>query len=477
MSINNNEILKYEKEFSKIITNTFLENEQTIISNLFSNMNKENTFPLSSINVNTFAQDFWNVYLSKNTKVKPIKTSISNNCITVEKIKYIANIWITKIPKASAKLNKDLLLVNKSHCTYINNDNNINGTTISNTILSQYTNNKPNLTFIIEFAEDTDNFFSSIRFACVPHGQLANMYCGTDIIDTTDTMNKNSVYFNYNQIISIDEKKSWRYKILYSRNNHFNSLLEIQEIKQIEEKEKKYLNKYYHFMKYSEDEMLYGFRTKEKIKKDWIGYYGTNISDFAVGAERIVYALFNGKGIGQPNSCPVGADLFFEVEDAYIHIDLKTVQLDNIADYNTNIFVGLNQNSYDGNMIVETVKGEKQEIRKYKPSLPYYYCKGTNDQKPCLSYFATILYDKESLDIYIISLLSMPNGLLEKVYGSMALKAGKNFDKTRYCFAETDKFISFDSEKRIKCIIRDDDKIRRNKSICSKLKYYLSLDI
>jgi hypothetical protein len=24
--------------------------------------------------------------------------------------------------------------------------------------------------------------------------------------------------------------------------------------------------------------------------------------------------------------CPVGADMFFEVEDAFIHIDLKTVQ-------------------------------------------------------------------------------------------------------------------------------------------------------
>lgn len=477
MPISDDEILKYEKEFSKIIANTFRENDQTIISSLFTDMSKGNTFPLSSIDENSFTQNFCNIYLSQNKKINPVKTLISNNSITIEKRNYTAHIWITKTPKAIAGLDHDLFLVNKAYCTYISGESNTIGTSIWSPTLSQYTNKKPNLTFIIEFAEDIDNFFSSVRLVCVPHGQLTKKYCNTSIISTESTGNKDSVYFDYNKIISMDEKKSWRYQILYSRNNHFNSLPEIQEIKQIEEKEKKYLNKYYHFMKYTEDEMLNGFRTKEKIKNDWIGYYGTNISDFAVGAERIVYALFNGKGIGQPNSCPVGADLFFEVEDAYIHIDLKTVQLDNIGDYNTNIFVGLNQNSYEGNMIVEPVKGEKQEIRKYNPSLPYYYCKGETDQKPCLSYFATILYDKNTLDIYIISLLCMPNGLLEKVYGSMALKAGKNPDKTRYCFTETDKFISFDSEKRIKCVIRDDAKIKSNASIRSKLKYYLSLDI
>ncbi|MCU9939554.1 hypothetical protein NW739_01940 [Mycoplasmopsis felis] len=89
--------------------------------------------------------------------------------------------------------------------------------------------------------------------------------------------------------------------------------------------------------------MFEGFKTKEDIKDDWLGLYGTNegegISDFSVGAERIIYSLLNGKGIGQPNSSPVGSDLFFEVEDAYIHIDLKTLQEENIGDFTTSIFV------------------------------------------------------------------------------------------------------------------------------------------
>lgn len=48
--------------------------------------------------------------------------------------------------------------------------------------------------------------------------------------------------------------------------------------KQIEEIENKYLNKFYHFMKYTEDEMMFWFQTKEKIKDDWIWKYWTEIS-------------------------------------------------------------------------------------------------------------------------------------------------------------------------------------------------------
>ena len=125
---------------------------------------------------------------------------------------------------------------------------------------------------------------------------------------------------------------------------------------EIETIELKYLEKYYHFLKFVQDEMFQGFRTKENIKDDWIGLYGSlggeGISDFAVGAERIVYSLINGKGIGQPNSAPVGSDLFFEVEDAYIHIDMKTVNLKNIGDFKTSIFIGENQKSYKENITI-----------------------------------------------------------------------------------------------------------------------------
>lgn len=225
--------------------------------------------------------------------------------------------------------------------------------------------------------------------------------------------------------------------------------------KQIEKLERKYLNKFYHFLKYAEDEMMYGFQTKEVIKDDWAGKYGANISNFSVGAERIIYALFNGKGVGQPNSCPVGADMFFEVEDAYIHIDLKTVQTRNIGDITNNVFVGRNQNSYKSE--IKKSNGESFDpIRLYEPALPTFYNKGKVNEKICLSFFITIVYEDVNLNILNINLLCMPNGNLVSHYGTRVLQAGKNLDKTRFKFTEVPNFELLDTPKsRVKVVYFD----------------------
>ena len=238
-----------------------------------------------------------------------------------------------------------------------------------------------------------------------------------------------------------------------------------------------YLNKYFHFLKFAEDELLFGFKTKEKITNDWLGLYKSGISDFAVGAERIVYSLLNGKGIGQPNSCPVGADLFFEVQDAFIHIDLKTVGASlsgktNIGDYTKNIFVGTNQNSYKGYMIVNE-GGEKEETREYIPSLPTIYNKGTAHEKICLSYFVTILYDKDTLDTLVMSIVCMPNGELEPHYKTRVLQAGKNIDKTRFRFTNIPDFELLDrNTKRIKVVYFDEN---MDEAYKKKLKFFEDL--
>ena len=237
---------------------------------------------------------------------------------------------------------------------------------------------------------------------------------------------------------------------------------------QIEKLENKYLNKFYHFLKSFEDEMMDGFQTKEKIKDDWFGKYGTNISDFAVGAERIIYALFNGKGIGQPNSCPVGSDMFFEVKDAFIHIDLKTVQTRNIGDITRSIFVGENQNSYKGVMNVNTRQGIIQ--RDYNPALPTFYNKGKINEKICLSYFITIVYEDENLNILDINLICMPNGQLENHYGSRVLQAGKNPGKTRFRSTEIPTFELLETPKsRVKVIYFDK---KMNDDLKRKLSFY-----
>jgi len=239
--------------------------------------------------------------------------------------------------------------------------------------------------------------------------------------------------------------------------------------KQIEEIELKYLNKFYFFLKFAEDEMLKGFNTKEKIKKDWIEKYKSGISDFAVGAERIVYSLFNGKGIGQPNSSPVGSDMFFEVDDAFIHIDLKTVQTENIGDYTKNIFVGRNQNSYTTE-IKKISNGESFDPpRKYQPALPTFYNKGLSNEKICLTYFVTILYERDNLNILNINLICLPNGELETHYGNKVFQAGKNPDKSRFRFSEIPTFELIDElPSRIKVIYFDKN---MNQTLLNKLDF------
>lgn len=201
--------------------------------------------------------------------------------------------------------------------------------------------------------------------------------------------------------------------------------IQLKRLKHIELLKQKYLNKYFYFLKFAEDELLFGFRTKYNIKDDWYPKWnpkeeGKGISDFSTGAERIVYSLLNGKGIGQPNSAPIGADLFFEVEDAFIHIDLKTVQTRNIGDYTNDIFVGNNQNSYNGKLDVNGNEKIYDEA-----CLPTYYSLPDKTKKICLTYFITILYEEINLDILSICILSMPNGLLYPYYGKRVLKAGK----------------------------------------------------
>ena len=129
----------------------------------------------------------------------------------------------------------------------------------------------------------------------------------------------------------------------------------------LEKLELKYLNKYYYFLKFAIDEILEGLKTKDKISNDWKSIWGTKISSYSTGAERVIFSLLNGKGIGIPNSSPVGSDLFFEVKDAFIHIDLKTVGTKNIGDFDKSIFIGTNQNSYKHHMLVyEKTKKEKK---------------------------------------------------------------------------------------------------------------------
>ena len=43
--------------------------------------------------------------------------------------------------------------------------------------------------------------------------------------------------------------------------------IQLEQLKKIELLEQKYLNKYFYFLKFAEDELLFGFKKKYKIKK------------------------------------------------------------------------------------------------------------------------------------------------------------------------------------------------------------------
>lgn len=251
-------------------------------------------------------------------------------------------------------------------------------------------------------------------------------------------------------------------------------------LKEIEELEHKYLMKYWYFLKFVEDDIVKGMLSMEDIRNDWKDHYGSEEggkSLFDVGSERIVYALLNGKIAGQPNSCPVSSDLFFEVDDAYIHIDLKTVttkegQLsnDNICDFNTCIFVGENQNSYKGTIIKN--QGKPNEYKEeYCPNLPIFYTKKNGDKKITLTYFVCLLNSAITQKCELVSIMCFPNGKLQEYYGSIPLKAGKNPGKARFNFSKIPEFKLLDGNKKRVRIIHKNPNM--SDYVKNKLSFYL----
>lgn len=248
----------------------------------------------------------------------------------------------------------------------------------------------------------------------------------------------------------------------------------------LERLEHKYLMKYWYFLKFVEDDIVRGIMSMEDIRDNWKGLYGNEdggTSEFDVGCERIVYALLNGKIAGQPNSCPVSSDLFFEVEDAYIHIDLKTVTTsegtttnDNISDFNTCIFVGENQNSYAGTIIKNAGRlTEYHEI--YCPNLPTFYQKSDGDKKITLTYFVCLLNSSLTQRCEMISIMCLPNGKLQEHYLSRPLKAGKNPGKARFNFSKVPTFELLEGNKKRVRIIHKNPNM--SNYVTNKLKFYL----
>lgn len=134
--------------------------------------------------------------------------------------------------------------------------------------------------------------------------------------------------------------------------------------KQVELFELDYLERINFMLSQDINKMIQGLNSKDKIKEDWVEKFRrtdkkSQNSDFARGAERIYFWLFN--QFGKPNSSPIGADMFFEEHNAFIHIDIKTAKLSNRSDYKGLVPISENQTSYSSPQ------------RKFKSNLPHFY--------------------------------------------------------------------------------------------------------
>ena len=214
---------------------------------------------------------------------------------------------------------------------------------------------------------------------------------------------------------------------------------------QVEKLEKKYLDKFYHFLMFAKEDLFEGFDTANAIRNDWSEGWKAKGS-FDKGAERIVYSFFNTQGFGAHNSTPVASDLFFQTEDAFIHIDLKTISSTNYGDASGKYDIEQNQSSYPG--------------PKFKPNLPPYYTVG-GKTKPCLTYFIVIIYEKDDFSVPCMYISCMPNGSLRTIYGDRIISRGKAKGKNaRYTWKDSQYFEllnNFEEQpKRIRMIHYDD---------------------
>lgn len=217
------------------------------------------------------------------------------------------------------------------------------------------------------------------------------------------------------------------------------------DLNKIEFWENHYLNQIEFIIQQDRKKMMEGLRSKDKIKEDWIEVFKESAnknSDFARGAERIFFWLFNQFGI--PNSSPIGSDLFFKTYNAFIHIDIKTAKFDNKSDYKGKLPLGKNQTNY-------TLKNKD-----FKVNLPTIY---KYKNKMCLTYFINIIYEeiKDEINIRAIYLVSVPNGELNKIYKDDIYNASKNKGSAfRYKFSKKNRFeLLKDNPLRIRLIYID----------------------
>jgi hypothetical protein len=177
------------------------------------------------------------------------------------------------------------------------------------------------------------------------------------------------------------------------------------------------------------------FASRFDIYHYWKNYFHTEtkrLTDLGIGAERIFWKVISEEfSEWHPVTIYIGSNLFFETENAYVNIDIKTAYIDNIRDLGGLVEVGDAQTSYP----MRKTYGSKES---FQPKISTYYeiKKGYKIiRKYALTYFVQIIYEKPEIIIQNnldrgpigIVLVSMPNGLLYDVYGENIVGYPKSY--------------------------------------------------
>jgi hypothetical protein len=200
----------------------------------------------------------------------------------------------------------------------------------------------------------------------------------------------------------------------------------------LEELELKYLNIIQDIVSENIKEILDRFYLRIRLYDFWMkelagGEEMKRLSDLGVGAERIFHSIFAKRTDWLPCSIPVGSDLFFENDEAFINIDVKTDYIENSWDYLGVAEVGERQTSYG----IQDKWGAQE---KFKPQLPPFYEIATI-KKPCLTYIMQIIHvdidqileKKYDPNIVAEILLAVPNGLLYDKYKEEIVEEPKTY--------------------------------------------------
>lgn len=201
---------------------------------------------------------------------------------------------------------------------------------------------------------------------------------------------------------------------------------------EIENRELLYLDTIYNIALNSLKEILERFYLRIKLYGFWKKQFEESeeikrLSDLGIGAERVFHTIFAKTTNWLPSSIPVGSNLFYECNDVFINVDIKSVYVENSWDYLGVAEVGERQTSYP----MQTSWGASE---KFTPQLPFYY-EISDNKKPCLSYILQIIHidiDKILENRYdpnaiAFILLAIPNGLLYEKYGEEIIEEPKSY--------------------------------------------------